>query len=55
MAGRVAAVDAGRVTIRISPPGREEIATVLLSSSGRAERTVVRPDDLEDAARRGAP
>lgn len=55
VAGRVAAVDAGRVTIRICPPGREEIATVLLSSSGRAERTVLRPDDLEDAARRDAP
>ena len=47
----VAATDTGRLTIRIGPPGREEVATILRSGPGAPARIVIHRADLGDADR----
>ena len=48
VARTVAATDTGRLTIRIGPPGRDEVATILRSGPGAPARTVLRRGDLGD-------
>lgn len=55
VAARIAGTDDGRVTARISPPGRDEVATILRTTSGAAERIVLRRSDLENTTPRDTP